>query len=274
VNGLSLHHLGMDHAPGNFGTSQAFPSVRDGALVRITNNVQLVSMRVKAPLSWVVTLTPCTNKGAQQVPWVAQDWAGIPEALPVFGTTPYVPTNGYKVRMTWGSGGVRSETLFDYPMAGATFGVVAETLDLSVQASDPSSVDTVDDESLVPVFGAFMVPGEVIANVAVNRTEEVAQSTPAHTGETVRWPIPFYARELTVWNRSLDNASTLYSVRFENTAGMELLTTWNAQDAGSENTTQRPIIVPAQAERVAITPLGDTGGGGSLFGLMWGMYFK
>jgi hypothetical protein len=252
----------------NYGSRNRFPSVPAPGGFSVQQNVQLISARVVDPCMWVVTLQPVTRFASQVWPWDAP-WDGA-ALLPITGTVPQNISAGYKVRMTWGAGGVRGDAVFDYPMAGGSFQVCADTLDL--QVFDPTNaVEIFPTEADLPVFGAFMVPG-VSSSGAGMRLNDVPQSFAAAPGNTARWSVKPYSRWLYVAQRDITTLGN-YEVRFLAAGGNEVWNSGTANGAGSSNGSisgHQPIMVPPQATRVDLT---NNGAAQMIWALTWEMFF-
>lgn len=248
------------NAKPNLGSTNPFPTQTTAGGLLCTNNVQLISARVDKPLPWAVTLAPVTTKRYPSVvPWAALPFDGIVGAVPpssvgVVAIPAIESANGFKVRLEWGAGGVRGVAVFDYPSAGQVFGVTAEQLDLNVFVPNtPTTLYAADGD--VPVFAAHMVPRQCDKSV---RYTDVAQNAGCSNVQSVGWSVKPYARYLHVSQLVKGNRAKLYSVTFYNDAGVDpLLTTYLAQDFGSQNTSARPIPVPPQATYVVLAAVDD-----------------
>jgi hypothetical protein len=256
----------------NYGSRNPFPATPVPGGFAVASEVQLISARVVDPMQWVVTLQPVTRRASQVWPWDSP-WDGA-AALPITGTVPQNISEGYKVRMTWGAGGIRGDAVFDYPMAGGSFSVCADTLDLKAFNPNPLAgtgiYSTVDD---LPVFGAFMVPGQSASGVGM-RLNDVAQSFAAGPGDTAWWAVKPYSRYLWVAQRDIANTG-LYEVRFQAAGGNEVWNTGQATGAGSTDgsivsSARGPIMVPPESTIVALT---NRSASQMIWALTWEMFF-
>lgn len=255
----------------NYGNRATFPAVPVAGGVQVQGNVQLLSVRPAIASPWTVTLEPATKTGNPgTVPWFASfDGTTAPPAHSGPGTNFSAPVNapnGYKCILEWGSGGVRQRAVFDYPMAGGSFTVFCDTLDLQVSGADPTQTYAVPTD--LPTFGAHMVPGAGGGGRAGMRLNDVIQLTVAPAGTTRFWSVKPHARWLWVSQLTQANAAGLYQVDFDNfAAGVGLAPTTNlGQDAGSTNSISTPIPVPPQATYVALT---NRSAADMLWALMW-----
>lgn len=167
-------------------------------------DTQLISMRVQDPRQWVVTLQQPV-KGGQQQPW-AENFDGAayepppgPPGPSIFGA-PSLPaqasgvTSKLQCNLRWGAGGVSFLTRFDYPMAGATFGVTADSFDLDVFVQAPGGQQAIPAAS-VPVVGGFMVPGIAAEATPLRWLDVTAQ---VGVGLFADWSVKPYARRVRV----------------------------------------------------------------------------
>lgn len=249
----------------NYGSTNPFPSAPlGGGTFSVTQNVQLVSARVVRPLAWAIMLQPVTRSDFRStVPWQTAFASGT---LGLNPTTPNIPRaciGGYKVKLTWGAGGVRGDAVFDYPMAGGVFGLFGDTVDLSVFVPTGQPTTVYPDQGSIPVFGAFMVPGTSTGSVRLTDVEPDAATA---VGSSRQWAVKPYAKALWV-SSAFSVGAGLYAVEFLNSAGALLWGTQQGQDAGSSNEQGRPIPVPPQATTVRLTNI--SGGAGMLWSLMW-----
>jgi hypothetical protein len=153
-------------------------------------------------------------------PWESNwDGTGItfPIAAPNVFTGPQLPFGGnaLAMKLRWGAGGTSFETRFDYPVAGASFGVTADMVDLS--ALPRGVIPTYANPGLVPIVGAFMVPG-VAADPSPLRWFDVASGLLSSAGIAVAmWSVKPYARRVRV--ELLGGPSASVDIIFEDTAG-------------------------------------------------------
>lgn len=213
-----------------YGSSRPFPSIAIAGGFRVTNNVQLISERVERPRQWVITCAPMTaNVNPNATPWYApSDGTGT---APPLGTAPFqaLSATPFQVLLGWGAGGVRSQTRFDYPVQGGTFGLLADTLDLNV--IDPSAAAvTLTSLDYVPWFAAFMVPGVPSGRTTMRYTDVV--SADLAPGASAFYSIKPFAREVWISNLTLAAAAQRFQVRFLDGAGVGLWNTYRALDNG------------------------------------------
>jgi len=246
----------------NYGSRNRFPVSPAPGGFSTNNNVQLISARVVDPIQWVVTLQPMVQSGFQALPWDAP-WDGA-ALLPITGHVPQSDSIPYRVRVTWGAGGVRGDAFFDYPVAGGSFGVVADTLDLSV--FNPTLVASVyATEEEIPVFGAFMVPGVSTNQLAPMNFADVPQSFAAGIGDVVRWSVKPYARRVWISQLLAPNAAVRYRVSFPGAGGNDW---WNSYRVLDGDSIPQPIPVPNGTNHLRIENL-TGGGGGMMFQPLW-----
>jgi hypothetical protein len=153
----------LDRVPANIGKRVPLVVEQSGASYS-ARNTQLISARDSAPRQWLVTVMQATTQAKPGSPW-AQNWDGTGFAFPIvpplyFGapvlTGAGVGADALSLKLRWGAGGASFETSVDYPTAGATFGLVADTVDVDVVPRGPL---TFASAPLVPIVGAFMGPG-------------------------------------------------------------------------------------------------------------------
>lgn len=132
----------------------------DGAGGFIVQATPLISARQDAPRQWAITLCQAVKQSVGNSPWHMTAEGTISNAGV---NAPDLPggTQAMQVYIRWGAGGTSFEAWFDYPAAGACFGLTADTLDLSVFfRTDPVSQPYASAGD-IPVVGAFMVEGIV-----------------------------------------------------------------------------------------------------------------
>lgn len=258
----------------NFGARRGFDIVPTaGGLFQLQNNAQLITAQVPRSMPWVITVEPCTKKVAQGTsPWFTP-LDGVVNGGVIGGNDPQNSSAGYKVVLTWGAGGIRQSAVFDYPMAGGSFSLVADTVDMFVVNPFGAAPPTYSDPDATPIFGAFMVPGELATDAGM-MLSDVPQSAAAAIGQVARWWVKPHARWLYVSQRVAANAAAHYSVSFSSaSAADDLWVTFLGQDAGNGLANAPvPIPVPPQATLVKLANL-DGGGGGMLWNILWGLRF-
>ncbi len=161
---------------------------------------QLISARVNESRQWLMTLMPPTKGDSGVLPWIStfdgsHDAPGSLIAPEVF-TAPVLPaTSGFepslRVALRWGAGGTAWTTAFDYPGNGGVFGITADTVDLNVSVTGANTVFAT--QGLVPIVGAFMVPGQA-ADPSPLRWAERGQVIA--TTLSRYWAVKPYARRL------------------------------------------------------------------------------
>lgn len=171
-----------------------------GGLVRV-QRTQLISARVDEPRQFLVTLAQiATEQGS--TPWEASfdgylgTW--VPPGL-VFNApaVPSVSVGGVfstvlQCNLRWGAGGVSYTAAFDYPVAGGSFGITADTIDINVGFRGNASPGGIEPER-VPVIGAFMVEGVAADPQPLRWAESTRAFAP---GEFLWWSVKPYARKL------------------------------------------------------------------------------
>lgn len=253
----------------NYGRRAGFGVVPVPGGFAVQNTVQLLSVRPARASAWTITLEPCTRQGNPgQVPWLStfDGTEVVPSAVNF--SAPVNSASGYKVNLAWGAGGIRQQAVFDYPMAGGTFSVFADTVDLSVSGIDPTQVYV--QESMLPIFGAFMVPGSC-AQSAGMRLSDVPQAANTLAGNTVRWAVKPHGRWLWVAQLNGANIADQYTVGFDNVS--TLWASLQQEGAGSINTAPNPIPVPPQATFVTLTAGPATVAPGMYWAIMWELFF-
>lgn len=178
----------------NRGRTASFPALAVPGGFRTSNNVQLISARIDYPRTVTVTMLPLVRRGSMSVPWSFAGDGLVPTGATVLDPLP-IPAR-FRAKLLWGVGGVRAETQFDYPTAGACFTLTADTLDLDV--IDPNAAATLYlNDGEMPVFGAFWVDDASPNAANAMRWSDVASQSIA-TGQTAIWTIKPWARWLTL----------------------------------------------------------------------------
>ncbi len=257
-------HLGLDpevaHArPGHDQDAvigRVTPMLSNGAAPSIAvQSTQLISARVRGG-QWVMTLMPATTVGQGALPWFASFDGGATAPTAATFSAPVLPNGpvgagrigALQCVLGWGAGGAKWETRFDYPAAGATFGLCADRVDLNVQLRFASSLYTTP--GAVPVVGAFMVPG-IAANPIplwwMEAIRDVASAGPVY------FAVKPYARKLKLVAPGA-SANDVWLVSWEDgAAGHTLSEDVVIADAAGMHAI---IDVPSQATSVEI----DNGG--------------
>ncbi len=257
----------------NFGARLGFTIVPTVGGVMLQNNAQLITAQIPRSMPWVITVEPCTRKASQgTTPWFTP-FDGVVNGGILGGNDPQNSAAGYKMSLAWGAGGIRQNAVFDYPMAGGSFSLVADTVDMFVINPFGSSPPVYPTDEDSPVFGAFMVPGELATDCGM-MLSDVPQSTSAAIGDVARWSVKPHARWLYISQRVAANATAKYKVAFRSAAGTDdLWVTFLGQDAGNGLANAPcPIPVPPQATHVTLTNI-DGGGAGMLWNILWGLRF-
>jgi len=237
--------------PVNIGKRDRLASNPDGGgNFVVLPQTQLIAARFKVPRQWVVTLMQPVIGLSGVSPWVStfDGSSTYPAVAPALMTAPELPVaSPMEVHLRWGAGGVIFETKFDYPAAGGTFGVTADTLNLDV--SFRGVLPTYNALDLVPVVGAFMVPG-IAADSTPCRWRELGDAGTGYTaiaaGEDAFWAVKPYARRLRLASSDI---ATRYLVEWLDTAGASL---WTERVNLAAVGDARIVDVPAQATVVRV----------------------
>lgn len=166
----------------------------DGATF-VAQPTQLISHRQNAPRQWVITIAQALVGPNGVTPWQVPTASEGSNVAPGPGTE--VPrtsgSNPMQVALRWGAGGAAFLSRFDYPLAGATFGLTADTVDVNVVFRDaPLAYAAM---AIVPVVGAFMVPG-LAADPSPLRWYDNPGIVAA--GDSGYWSVKPYARRVRV----------------------------------------------------------------------------
>lgn len=167
-----------------------------GGLI-VSGPTQLISARTGSPKQWLITLMQPTTSRSGINPWGSTfDGGAFPPVPPAIFTAPVLPdqAQGMQVRLRWGAGGVAFETAFDYPAAGGAFGLTAEYVDLNVGFKAPV-VAPYATADLVPIVGAFMVPGSA-ADPSPLRWLDVPGNLTTSALATRSWAVKPFARSV------------------------------------------------------------------------------
>jgi hypothetical protein len=175
----------------------------------VAQPTQLISARNLQPRQWVITLAQVTRGEEGTTPWQFSEGGTLlaPTTVPVI-PGPSTTGQALAVDLRWGAGGASFNTLFDYPLAGGTFGVTADTLDLNVRfrVQPPAPYASLN---LVPVIGAFMVPGNETSELPLRWFDNVVGGAP---GASPRfWTVKPYSRRVKI---SITANSATPSLRF------------------------------------------------------------
>ncbi len=256
-------HAAKREYPSNYGRIAPFPVDTTG---RVTGNVQLISERVGHPSQWVITVTPMTLAGSRGViPWRSPVDAQVNQ-LPVgafVGTVPAAAQQSlpYQLDVSWGAGGAINRARMDYPLAGGTFGLLADMLDVNVISGSSALVLSPEN---VPVFGAFMVPGQS-SSESTMRFLDAPSSVAQAVGDFAFWAVKPFARSVYITQLEPSNAAVAYSVEFLDGAGSVAWATFRAVDGTS---VPQPLPVPSSSVYMRITNL-TAGLAGQRFRPLW-----
>ena len=190
----------------NIGKRSVMQSVPAGANFTLLPT-NLITARINQPQQWVITVMQALANPNGVTPW---NYPAADEGstnVPGVGTV--VPrtsqSSPMQIALNWGAGGAAFQTRFDYPLAGATFGLTADTVDLNVTFRNGSP--TYASQGIIPVVGAFMVQGTAADPSPLRWAEEprLALST-----QTLYWTIKPYARKLLVQIGATHNGANSY----------------------------------------------------------------
>jgi len=255
--------MSKEHAV-NTGKRVTLGVTPNGANFEVVTDTQLLSARHDRARQWVITLMqPVTGRSGVN-PWVTT----------FDGTTPYPPGTGIMTApvlpvgtslqclLRWGAGGIAFSTRFDYPLAGGTFGVTGDTLDLSVTYRGAAPVYNAED--LVPVVGGFMVEG-LAADPTPLRWRELdplaaSGVTTIAAGADAFWGVKPFARRVRLASSDI---ATRYLVEFLDTAGASL---WTERINLAGIGDARVITVPAAASVMRIV---SNSAGSSSWAIEW-----
>jgi hypothetical protein len=122
----------------------------------------LVRANLAQPRQWLVTLFAPT-RGAQPLPYRSTfDGTNAVPTSATFGAPTFnaagLILQTLQLHVMWGAGGVRNETIFDYPLVGGTFSITADSMDINAQmrSAEPVVYGATED---IPVISGFYVPG-------------------------------------------------------------------------------------------------------------------
>ena len=181
--------------PANLGRRLPMNTQPNGAAFVLTQT-SLLSQRIKQPQQLMITLMSIARGPNGTTPWsdTFNNTNTAPTALN--STAPVLPdgNRGLQLYLRWGSGGAAMETRFNYPVQGGTFGLTADSVDLSVLAPSgaPFTYTSLND---VPQVGAWMCPGQA-ANPTPLRWPEGLSIIP--TGQSKYFAVKPFARQVEV----------------------------------------------------------------------------
>ncbi len=240
-----------------------------GALVDLVNT-QLISARLDVPRQFIITMAQATIPNGT-TPW-EQNWDGAAAIGSVF-TAPGIPTISLssvtlafqlQCIMRWAAGGVSYETRFDYPVAGGSFGVTADQLDLNVFIRPGQQLGI--EPEIVPVIGAWMVEGQAADPTPMRWAE---RPIIANAASTHYWSVKPYARKLHI----VAPLTTLITGQFFAVSGIGAtvgLREFRAQEPTAGAGVDTFVDVPAGAEIVSIV---NSGSAASTIYAEWHMGF-
>lgn len=186
-------------------------ATQPGAGGLLAQPTQLISARVDRPRQWVITLAQIVKQSTGTT-WAFATPTGntIGEGYKTWTpatNNPSVPTviapafdqdQAMQVELRWGAGGASFVTRFDYPVNGRSFGLTADTVDLSVVFRKPVST-AYPNAGAVPIVGAFMVEGQATDTRPLSWMEAPVNITAA--AAFGYWTVKPYARSVRIrWN--------------------------------------------------------------------------
>lgn len=220
---------------------------------------QLISARLSMPRQWVVTMRQATQNRRPESPWLAtfDGSATAPDNSNGAGRNFSAPTMPFagggatrdgnmQVLLSWGSGGTRFNTQFDYPLAGKVFGLTADSVELSVGLKTPANPTNYASPTLLPVVGAFMVEGVVTDPVPLRWQEPIVTIA---IGGADLWSVKPYARRAHI---SLATAGN-YVVTWLDGAGG---TVWEQPIAAGDG---RNLLIDVPAQAAVLAMVNGTG---------------
>lgn len=209
---------------------------------------------------YLVTLMPPTTASGI-TPYVSTFDGGVfPAVPPAIYSAPLLPDQpaALQVAVSWGAGGIRYQTAFDYPANGGTFSITCDRMDVNVGVKGDQAIAYTPDQ--VPHIGAFFVLGAPVDDTPMAWLE---QGLNINAAASASWAVKPFAKELLLYVESL-----ITSVRIEwlNTRNITLVQIDQAPTVG--NTSILRLDVPRQATVVRITNRGAAAG--AVF-LEWGI---
>lgn len=161
-----------------------------------TQATQLLSARVDAPRQWVVTLSQAT-RGNGVSPWNAPtEGQAVPSPVLTGFDAPDIVGEKLQCELRWAAGAASFVTRFDYPIAGTTFGVTAESLDLTVSEVG-FALGAYANLGLVPVVGASMCRGVPSGQALPLRWLENIRAL-GDGDDSTWWSVKPYARQVRI----------------------------------------------------------------------------
>lgn len=241
-------------SPANIGRDVRMNSQGDGAGGFFLRDTQLISQRVSEPKQWVVALRQA-SKASGVIPWL-QDFDGgtYTAGTSKFGA-PNMPSSGgsyvplLQATVRWGAGGASWFATFDYPTAGRTFGLVADTLDINIAVKFSQNQNAVAAAD-VPVLGAFMVPGQPTDPHPLRSLDPIGGI--AAINDSAFYSVKPFAKKvhLTLPGATKVSAQFLTTSANGATFGLPSLT---LVPAAAGATIDAVLDVPAQAEMLVVT---------------------
>jgi hypothetical protein len=118
---------------------------------------QIVTASYPEARQLVVTLAQVTRLANASTPWVA------PRSSPAFNGPALPAAAVLRVRCRWGAGGVSFLSIADYPLAGGSFSVMAQSVSVDAVWFDLTTglpaTPTFASAAEIPVVGAFLAEG-------------------------------------------------------------------------------------------------------------------
>lgn len=236
------------------GRAKDFTAVRGRRIVMQTQAVvgglvlqdtPLIRQSFNKGTELLVTVMPPT-KGNGITPYVSTfDGLAYPPVGGAIFTAPTLPgtTSSLQILVSWGAGGIRYQTAFDYPALGGTFSITCDTLDVSVRLRGvPPPGAQYTDPNEIPVIGAHYVEGAPVDPTPMAWMEPVLGLA---GGADAFWAVKPFAKDVIITVGATGAAVERWGYDWLNTAGAVLASFDRLfQAPGSE-------IVTLQVPRVA-----------------------
>ena len=219
------------------------------------NRTQLIrEQRIPMKEYLVTVMPPTTGNGVTLYVSTFDNTNIYPPGGGTIYSAPVLPDPAAALQMlvSWGAGGIRYQTAFDYPALGGTFSITCDAMDIDVGVKG-NQVIAYNDLNLIPVVGAFYVEGAPVDDTPMAWLEPLG-AVPA--GGNTFWAVKPFAKELVF----AINGGAITSVRVEflNTAGTTLWVRNYTRVVGDPDVADT-IQVPRQATVVRIVCLGGAG---------------
>jgi hypothetical protein len=199
---------------------------------------------------WMFTIAPPMQQGVSILPWASTFDGTTTAPTPATFQAPLLPTLGLQCFLQVRAGAVSYQTAFDYPFAGAVFGIACDALQLDVVLKQGQSPITYAALAAVPVIGAFMAEGKPATQSPLRWMDVHAVLAASSALTPTYWPVRPFARTLDIYVTSCP-AADVFELEWVDAGGGAVYTQFFT--SGADTFVNASFDVPPTAVAWALT---------------------